>query len=128
MEEVINFIKEYWKIILAVLVSLITTIISTIVIIKKSGGKLSLLEALKLAIVQNIPGWAAVVECPGSGEEKKNAVVNLALRLAAKMLNRKLTDEERDLVKSFTVENLELVLAAPHKKESREERKSIYRV
>ena len=34
----INFIKEYWKIILAVLVSLITTIISTIIIVKKSGG------------------------------------------------------------------------------------------
>lgn len=128
MEELLNFIKEYWKIILAVLVSLLTTIISTIIIVKKSGGKLSLWEALKLALAQKIPAWAAQVECPGNAEEKRNAVINLALRLAAKMLGRQLTEEERELICSFTTDNLELVLAAPHKKEQREERKSIYRV
>lgn len=112
-----EFILQYWKYIVAAGFTLISTIISTIVIIKKSGGKISVWDALKSVILEKIPSYVAIVETSGRGEEKKNAVLNLALEDAASALGRNLTDEERAAVIALASKQIEAVLAAPQKKE-----------
>ena len=128
--EVLQILKEYWKYILAAFLGIISLIVSTIIIVKKSGGKMTIWEALKIAVLEKIPSWIAIVEKKGSGEEKKNAVLNLAVREATKILGRDLTPEETELIIAFAGNQIESVLATPQKKEivEPEKPKSKYRV
>ena len=123
-----EFILENWKTIAAVSLAIISTIISTIIIIKKSGGKISVWDALKAVILEKIPSYIAIVETEGHGEEKKNCVLNLALREASESLGRKLTEEETQAVIALASKQIEKVLAAPQKKEIIDRPKSRYRV
>lgn len=127
-----QFLEDYWKYLAAGAALLFSTIISTAIIIKKSGGKMSIWEALKSVILEKIPSWIAIVEKEGSGEEKKNAVLNLAVREASEILGRSLTPEETELIMALAGKQIELVLATPQKKEivapAPEKPKSKYRV
>lgn len=123
-----EFILENWKTIAAVGLAIISSIISTIIIIKKSGGKISVWDALKAVILEKIPSYIAIVEIEGHGEEKKNSVLNMALREAAESLGRKLTEEETNAIIALANKQIEKVLAAPQKKEIPEKPKSKYRV
>ena len=123
-----EFILENWKTIAAVCLAIISSIISTIIIIKKSGGKVSVWDALKAVILEKIPSYIAIVETDGHGEEKKNKVLNMALREAADALGRNLTEEETNAIITLANKQIEKVLAAPQKKEISDRPKSKYRV
>ena len=128
MEEFKNFIFENWKLLAAGGLFLFSIIISTIVVVKKSGGKMTVWEAMKNVLLEKIPNWITIVETDGNGEEKKNGVINLALKEAASVVGRKLSDQERDLVIALASKMIEEVLAAPQKKNLVAQRKGKYRV
>ena len=101
--------KNLGKIILGVIL-VICMIISSIITVKKSGGKVSFWDALKARIFENIPMWIDLVEKPGNGEAKKEAVLDFALNEAKAYLGRELTDEEKEAVKLLASSHLENVL------------------
>ena len=124
-----EFLEQYWKPIASAGFLLVSIITSTIVIIKKSGGKMSLWDALKAVLLEKLPSLIAVVEKDGSGEEKKNAVLNLALKEASEVIGRQLTVEETELIMSLVGKQIELILATPQKKDVVKEVKvSPYRI
>lgn len=116
MEQIKQFILDYWQFLVAGGVFIISLVTSIIVIVKKSGGKVSLWDAMKTALMEKIPGWIAAVEVGGSGEAKKNAVVNMAVKEAASVIGRKLSDEETELVIALAGKYIEEVLSCPQKK------------
>lgn len=119
---------ENWKIISALVLIIITCAINLITIIKKSGGKVSVWDALKSVILEQIPSYIAIVEQAGNGEEKKNKVLNLALKEASKKLGRNLTEDETSAIVALVSQQVELVLATPQKKTASESKpKSKYR-
>ena len=125
-----EFILENWKLIAAVVLSILSAIISTIIIVKKNGGKVSWWDAIKAVILEKVPSYISIVEVEGHGEEKKNAVLNMAIREASEMLGRPLSNEESQLVIGLAGKQIEKVLAAPQKKQIAPEKapKSKYRV
>ena len=116
MNEILNFVKDNLKEIIGVLILVFVIIISSIITAKKSGGKISFWEALKSRIFEQIPLWADLVEKPGNGEAKKEAVIELALNEAKAYLGRELTDPEQQAIITLTSSHLENVLKAPKAK------------
>ena len=116
MNELLNFIKANYKLILGCIILAATTIVSSIITVKKSGGKTSFWEALKARIFEQIPEWLNLVEKPGNGEEKKEAVLDLALNEAKAFLGRDLTEEEKNAVKLLASSHLENVMRTPKAK------------
>lgn len=116
MDEIFNLLKENWKLIVGCIIVVATTIVSSIITVKKSGGKTTFWQALKARIFEQIPEWADLVEKPGNGEEKKEAVLNLALNEAKAFLGRELTEQEINAVKLLASSHLEAVLKAPKSK------------
>lgn len=116
MNEIINFVKQNYKLIIGCVIVVATTIVSSIITVKKSGGKTTFWEALKARIFEQIPQWADLVEKPGNGEEKKEAVLDLALNEAKAFLGRELTEQEINAVKLLASSHLENVLKAPKAK------------
>lgn len=112
-----EFILQNWKILAAAVLTVISSIISAIVIIKKSGGKVSWWDAIKAVILEKIPSYVAIVEVDGHGEEKRNTVLNMALKEASEMLGRRLSNEETEVIIALASKQIETVLAAPQKKE-----------
>ena len=124
-----EFILQNWKILAAAVLTVISSIISAVVIIKKSGGKVSWWDAIKAVILEKIPSYVAIVEVDGHGEEKRNTVLNMALKEASEMLGRRLSNEETELIIALASKQIEKVLAAPQKKEiAPKTPKSKYRV
>lgn len=111
------------KIILGVIL-VVCMIISSIITVKKSGGKVSFWEALKARIFENIPMWIDLVEKPGNGEAKKEAVLDLALNEAKAYLGRELTDNEKEAVRLLASSHLENVMHSTKAKS----KKSKYRI
>lgn len=120
----IEFIKENWKEIANILILILAIIISSIITVKKSGGKTSFWEALKARIFEQIPLWIDLVEKPGNGEAKKEAVLDLALNEAKAYLGRELTDKEKDAIRLLASSHLENVLHSTKAKS----KKSKYRI
>lgn len=116
MNEILNLIKENWKLIVGCIIVVATTIVSSIITVKKSGGKTTFWQALKARIFEQIPEWADLVEKPGNGEEKKEAVLDLALNEAKAFLGRELTEQEINAVRLLASSHLEAVLKAPKSK------------
>ena len=116
MNEIINFIKANYKQIISVIILIAAIIISSIITVKKSGGKTSFWEALRARIFEQIPLWAELVEKPGNGEAKKEAVIELALNEAKAYLGRDLTDPEKQALISMASSHLENVLKSPKSK------------
>ena len=116
MNEILEFIKQNYKLIIGCVIIIATTIISSIITVKKSGGKTTFWEALKARIFEQIPQWADLVEKPGNGEEKKEAVLDLALNEAKAFLGRELSEQEINAVKLLASSHLENVLKAPKAK------------
>ena len=116
MDEILNLIKENWKLIVGCIIVVATTIVSSIITVKKSGGKTTFWQALKARIFEQIPEWADLVEKPGNGEEKKEAVLDLALNEAKAFLGRELTEQEINAVRLLASSHLEAVLKAPKAK------------
>ena len=123
-----EFILENWPKIAAILITVIASVISTVIIIKKSGGKVKIWDVLIAAILKQIPSFVSIVETKGSGEEKRNKVIKMSLEYAKDELGRALTDEETVAIVSLVSRQIELILAAPQKKELPEKPKSKYRV
>lgn len=113
MDEILNFIKANYKQIVSVLILIATIIISSIITVKKSGGKISFWEALRARVLEQIPLWADLVEKPGNGERKKEAVIELALNEAKAYLGRELTNPEQQAIITLASSHLEDVLKAP---------------
>lgn len=116
MNEIINFVKQNYKLIIGCVIVVATTIVSSIITVKKSGGKTTFWEALKARIFEQIPQWAELVEKPGNGEEKKEAVLDLALNEAKAFIGRELTEQEINAVRLLASSHLENVLKAPKAK------------
>lgn len=116
MDQIINFVKANYKEIISVIMLLAAIIISAIITVKKSGGKTSFWEALRARIFEQIPLWADLVEKPGNGEAKKQAVIDLALNEAKAYLGRELTDPEKQALISMASSHLENVLKSPKAK------------
>lgn len=116
MNDILNFVKANLKEIISVLILVIVIIVSSIITAKKSGGKISFWEALKSRIFEQIPLWADLVEKPGNGEAKKEAVIELALNEAKAYLGRELTTPEQQAIITLTSSHLENVLRAPKAK------------
>lgn len=116
MDEILNFLKANYKLIIGCLVIIATTIVSSIITVKKSGGKTSFWEALKARIFEQIPQWAELVEKPGNGEEKKEAVLDLALNEAKAYIGRELSEEEINAIRLLASSHLENILKAPKAK------------
>ena len=123
-----EFLIQNWQYVAAICFSAISIALSTILIIKKSGGKISVWDAIKSVILEQIPSYIAIVETEGHGEEKKNKVLNMALKEAADKLGRSLTDDESQMIIALASKQIEVVLAAPQKKEISDKPKSKYRV
>lgn len=126
-----EFLIENWQYVAAIFFTAISTVLSTILIIKKSGGKVSVWDAIKSVILEQIPSYIAIVETEGHGEEKKNKVLNMALKEAADKLGRSLSDEETQMIIALASKQIEVILAAPQKKElpeNPEKPKSKYRI
>ena len=111
-----EFIEQNWKMLALAALMLFSITTSTANLVKKSGGKVSIWDALKSVVLEKIPSWIAIVEKDGSGEEKKNAVINMALKEAGEMLGKDLSPEEKQLIISLASKQIELILAAPQKK------------
>lgn len=116
MDEILNFVKANLKEIVSVVILIAAIIISAIITVKKSGGKTSFWEALRARIFEQIPLWADLVEKPGNGEAKKEAVIELALNEAKAYLGRELTDPEKQALISMASSHLENVLKSPKAK------------
>lgn len=116
MNEILNFLKVNYKYIIGFILLAATTIISSIITVKKSGGKTTFWEALKARIFEQIPQWAELVEKPGNGEEKKEAVLDLALNEAKAYIGRELSEEEKNAIRLLASSHLENVLKAPKAK------------
>ena len=116
MKEILNFLKVNYKYIIGFILLAATTIISSIITVKKSGGKTTFWEALKARIFEQIPQWAELVEKPGNGEEKKEAVLDLALNEAKAYIGRELSEEEKNAIRLLASSHLENVLKAPKAK------------
>ena len=116
MDEILNFLKANYKYIIGFILLAATTIVSSIITVKKSGGKTTFWEALKARIFEQIPQWAELVEKPGNGEEKKEAVLDLALNEAKAYIGRELSEEERNAIRLLASSHLENVLKAPKAK------------
>lgn len=112
----LELIKENWKLIVGCIIVVTTTVVSSIITVKKSGGKTTFWEALKARIFEQIPQWAELVEKPGNGEEKKEAVLELALNEAKAYIGRELSDEEINAIRLLASSHLENVLKAPKAK------------
>lgn len=112
----LDLIKENWKLIVGCIIVVTTTIVSSVITVKKSGGKTTFWEALKARIFEQIPEWLNLVEKPGNGEEKKEAVLDLALNEAKAFLGRELTDEEKNAIKLLASSHLENVMRTPKAK------------
>ena len=126
MDTVLNYVKENLVAIIGFIVLFVCLIISSIIISKKSGGKVSFWDALKARILEQIPFWAELVEQNGNGEAKKQKVLKLAIKEASQLLGRDLTAEEMNAVAILASEHLEAVLEAPQKKQD-PKKKSRYR-
>lgn len=113
----IKFIQENLKLIIEIALMVILIILSVISLVKKSGGKISVWDAVKAVILEKIPSFIAIVESDGKGEEKKNKVLNLVLKEAEESLGRPLSQEEFNAIVVLASKQIELVLAAPQKKE-----------
>ena len=116
MNEILNFVKANLKEIISVVILIAAIIISAIITVKKSGGKTSFWEALRARIFEQIPLWAELVEKPGNGEAKKEAVIELALNEAKAYLGRELSDPEKQALISMASSHLENVLKSPKAK------------
>lgn len=116
MDELLNFIKVNYKLIIGCIILAATTIVSSIITVKKSGGKTTFWEALRARIFEQIPLWADLVEKPGNGEAKKQAVIELALNEAKAYLGRELTEPEQQALISMASSHLENVLKSPKAK------------
>ena len=68
-----------------------------------------------------------MVEVDGHGEEKKNKVIQMALKEASESLGRSLTDDESEAIIALVSKQIELTLATPQKKEIKSS-KGKYRV
>lgn len=126
MDSILNYLKHNLITILGFVVLFICLIISSIIIAKKSGGKVSFWDALKARILEQIPFWADLVEQNGNGEAKRQKVLKLAVKEASQLLGRELTAEETNAVAILASEHLEAVLEAPQKKQD-PKKKSRYR-
>lgn len=126
MDALLHYVKENLVAIIGFVVLFICLIISSIIIAKKSGGKVSFWDALKARILEQIPLWADLVEQNGNGEAKKQKVLKLAVKEASQLLGRELTAEEINAVSILASEHLEAVLEAPQKKQD-PKKKSRYR-
>ena len=122
-----EFILKNWKLIAAALLMIVSTIVSTIIIVKNGKGKISVWDALKSVILEKIPSFIAMVEVDGHGEEKKNKVIQMALKEASESLGRSLTDDESEAIIALVSKQIELTLATPQKKETKPS-KGKYRV
>lgn len=120
----IEFIKGNWKEIAGILILILAIILSSIITVKRSGGKISFWEALKARIFEQIPLWIDLVEKPGNGEAKKEAVLDLALNEAKAYIGRELTDKEKDAIRLLASSHLENVLHSTKAKS----KKSKYRI
>ena len=116
MDEILNFLKVNYKYIIGFILLAATTILSAIITVKKTGGKTTFWEALKARIFEQIPQWAELVEKPGNGEEKKEAVLDLALNEAKAFIGRELSEEEKNAIRLLASSHLENVLKAPKAK------------
>lgn len=113
MNYFVDFLRENWKFVLAMLLALVELIFIFIKRKPKSidDFKLALSEALS-----NIPELVISRERPGQGELKKLEVEVCAQKYIERRLGRGLSTQECLLTKNAIGEKIETVLSTPTKK------------
>ena len=113
-----DFILKNWYYLILALLAIMSFTLSLVLAIKraKSKGKDNVFEAIKEALMEQIPFWAIISEGISGGENKKDNVISLGIALVNKLMGRKLTADENDYFVAFISEHLEKVLATPQKK------------
>lgn len=114
MEAIKEFILKNWYYIAAIILLIISLVLTYISVKKK--GKIDTLSALKEAALEELPMWITLSEGLASGADKKANVLSLAIAFFAKKLGRNLTSNETDLFVAFIGDQLEKILSTPQKK------------
>lgn len=113
MKTFFDFIIEYRKEIIGVL----TLIVGVICILVKRKPKSIDDFTLALSeVLYNLPEMITKVEEPSHGAEKKQKVIQSALRLIKLSLGRSLSTSEETIIVSKVSEKIETILATPKKK------------
>lgn len=117
MEEVKQFFIQYWSLLAAVLLFIVSFINGLITRRKKGYTFQDIILGL---ISEQLPMWITAAEAiGGSGEQKKVQVLNDALSYASKTLGRKLSEEETSFIVSQASEQIEKILGTPQSKEGK---------
>ena len=123
MEQVINFLREYWKLILYILLFLVALIFA---IVKGKKQGLSISDIILGFILDQVPAWINSAEDGhATGPEKRARVLDAALQFASKQLGRDLTEQESSYIVSHVSVKIEEILSTPQKKEA--QKRSRYR-
>lgn len=114
MNEIVNFLRDYWQYISIVLVILFDILI---LIVKRRPRTIDdFLIALNEGLAL-VPVLVKQVECVGNGAKKKNDVISAVVQFVACHLGRSLTNKESEIATIYASNQIEAVLAAPQKKE-----------
>lgn len=113
MEEVLTFLKENYQLIISLSI-LILSLIS--IVVKKRPKTLDDFIQVSGQVIGKVAEWVKQVEIPGHGDDKKIAVINLALKEAKKKLGRNLSETEIVSIYKQVGSQVESVLDAPSKK------------
>ena len=105
---ILEFLKTYYKEIIEFSVLIITVVIALI----RKKPTYNELDTIKKDALENLPSLISLVEAPGNGEQKKQAVLDLLSAYCRKKFGFVLTD---DLILFFS-EAIESILSTPKKK------------
>lgn len=113
MTEFINFLKDYGVYILTGICFVVEIVI---IFIKRNPKTIDDFLYCLNEIRTLVPLYVSDVECPGNGETKKVAVIQVLTSIFENKLGRKITDKESVIVADFLDKDIEAVLTAPTKK------------
>lgn len=116
MNEVIQFIKDYWTYISVVILVLFDLIV---LLVKRRPKTLDDFKVIVSESLCRLPDMINYVEVPGQGAEKKAKVKTLLIGLVEKRLGRVLTKKENSLVEELSDSQIEAILTTPTKKEGK---------
>lgn len=123
MEEFLTFLRDYWQVMLYIILFLVALIFA---LIKGKKQGLSISDIILGFILDQVPAWINSAEDGhATGPEKRARVLDAALQFASKQLGRDLTEQESSYIVSHVSVKIEEILSTPQKKEA--QKKSRYR-
>lgn len=113
MDLVVNFLKENWYAIILLSFSIASFIVS----ICRKKASMSVTDAIKASLVDEIPSLIKIAELSElDGSHKLDLVVSAGLEKIKKLLGVSLSITECEYWTSYIKEKVELILSTPTKK------------